>query len=261
MNTQLNDPIPKRVARFGWKPGMPDFRDRPMVVKPTKLPSSFTLPLGQYSIAPYDQGELGSCTANAIAFLLEWERAKQNMPSFTPSRLMIYYLERAMEGTISEDSGAEIRDGMKAIAKYGACDEKLWPYIISHFTKKPPAADYKAALDDQALEYLAVNSSTSHSIAQVLFAGYPVAFGFSVYESFMSDEVERTGIVPMPKKHEQQIGGHAVALVGYNNTTQQFYVRNSWGTDWGMAGYFKMPYGYVTNKDLADDFWCVKKVG
>jgi C1A family cysteine protease len=64
----------------------------------------------------------------------------------------------------------------------------------------------------------------------------------------------------MPKAKEKLLGGHAVMAVGYNDITQRFIVRNSWGIDWGKKGYFTIPYAYLTNRNLADDFWCISKV-
>lgn len=251
-----------QISRYGWRPGLPDIRDYEFLahLHTAQLPTH--LYIRDYTvIPPYDQFALGSCTANAIAFLLQHRRLIMGLRNFIPSRLMIYLEERRIEGTVNEDAGAEIRDGMSVVHKLGACDEHLWPYKIENFKKRPPAADYKAALDDQAVEYQAILNSTATNIKMALYQGYPVAFGFTVYESFESDEVANTGVVPMPKKGEDRLGGHAVAIVGYDDSRKMFYVRNSWGTDWGISGYFWMPYAYVTNKSLADDFWIIKDVG
>lgn len=251
---------PRKIARYGWRPDSLDQRDhvfklaRPAVA----LPKTFDLTKSMPPV--YDQGDLGSCTANAIAAALQFDRRKQKLPDYFLSRLMIYLEERRIEGTINEDAGAEIRDGMKVCAKLGACDEKLWPYTISKFTKQPPAPAYKNALLTQALDYARVDQ-TALAIKRALYAGFPVVFGFAVYESFESNKVAQTGIVPMPGAHEAVIGGHAVALVGYEDAKKQFIVRNSWGTSWGIKGYFRMPYDYVVNPDLADDFWVVHAVG
>ena len=94
----------------------------------------------------------------------------------------------------------------------------------------------------------------------VLAAGYPFVCGFTVYESFEGDDVAKTGIVPMPGSAEATLGGHAVMAVGYDDASQRFLVRNSWGTDWGMGGYFTIPYAYLTDSNLADDFWVIRVV-
>ena len=207
----------------------------------------------------YDQGQLGSCTANAIGAAFEFDQVKEGYKDFMPSRLFIYYNERAMEGTIDTDSGAMIRDGMKSVAKVGVCAEDTWAYDISKFTEKPPTKAYTEAKKHQALLYKRV-IPVLHQLQGALAAGYPVVFGFSVYESFMSPDVAKTGEVPLPPRNEQMIGGHAVVAVGYDDKIQRFIVRNSWGKSWGKKGYCTMPYGYLTDPQLARDFWSIYTV-
>jgi C1A family cysteine protease len=203
---------------------------------------------------------LGSCTANAIANAHLFEQRKQNAAQpFLPSRLFIYYNERVMEGTVHSDSGAMIRDGIKSIAKQGVCSEKQWPYTIAKFTRKPAQTCYKEALKHQAVLYQRL-VPTLTQLKGCLASGYPFVFGFTVYESFESPEVTRTGTAPMPASGEQVLGGHAVLAVGYDDAIQRFIVMNSWGTSWGMQGFFTMPYAYLTDTNLADDFWTVRLV-
>ena len=207
----------------------------------------------------YDQGELGSCTANAIAAAMEFERIKQKLTDFMPSRLFIYYNERVMEGTANSDSGAQIRDGIKSVADQGACSEIDWPYDISQFATQPSSLCFQDALKDKAVLY----SRLSNILTQMkgcLASGYPFAFGFSVYESFESQEVAKSGNASMPQPGEKLIGGHAVLAVGYDDTSQRFIIRNSWGTTWGIQGYFTLPYPYLMDSNLADDFWTIRLV-
>ena len=243
---------------YGWKPDVDDERDICALYATGKLPASVDL---RPQCPPvYDQGQLGSCTANAIAAALELDRMKQKLPVFIPSRLFIYYNERAMEGSVNEDSGASLRDGIKSVNSLGVCDEAIWPYDIYEFAVKPPASAYTAAKLDRALAYRRITQTTAQ-LEAALAAGYPVVFGFTVYESFESDEVAKTGIVPMPTAGEQVLGGHAVVLVGYDSSTKRFLVRNSWGSDWGLQGYCSFPFQYLTSKTLANDFWQVRSVG
>jgi C1A family cysteine protease len=207
----------------------------------------------------YDQGQLGSCTANAIGAAFEYEQLKQKQKDFMPSRLFIYYNERAIEGTVDSDSGAMIRDGIKSVAKLGVCPEDTWPYDIAHFTEKPPKKAYTEATKHQVLVYRRVIANL-HQMQGCLASGYPFVFGFTVYESFMTPEVAATGEVPLPPRSEQVLGGHAVLAVGYDDATQRFIVRNSWGKGWGNKGYCTMPYGYLTDPSLARDFWAVYTV-
>jgi C1A family cysteine protease len=248
------------VKRFGWNPDLPDARDfmysAPEAVL-TKMPKKVDLRSKMPKI--YDQGELGSCTANAIGAAFEFGQLKQGQKDFMPSRLFIYYNERAMEGTVDTDSGAMIRDGMKSVANAGVCTEDTWPYNVAEFTAKPPAKAYKEAKKHQALVYRRVLGQL-HQMQGCLAQGYPFVFGFSVYESFMSPDVAKTGQVPLPPRGEQLIGGHAVLAVGYDDAIQSFIVRNSWGRGWGIKGYCTMPYAYLTDAQLAGDFWAVYTV-
>jgi len=246
--------------RYGWRPDHPDLRDFLLAVEPVKaLPAKVSL---RSQMPPvYDQGQLGSCTANSIGAILEFNELKQaEADATTPSRLFIYYNERAMEGTVTQDSGAEIRDGIKSVAQLGAPPETAWPYVISKFAHKPPAAAYKAALEHEAIRYARVAQSQV-AIQSVLASGYPISFGFTVYESFEND-VGSNGIVPMPTPHESTIGGHAVVAVGYKEIRGQLYFecRNSWGDSWADHGYFWLPAAYVTSPDLARDFWVIEQV-
>ncbi|HTE45059.1 MAG TPA: C1 family peptidase [Gemmatimonadaceae bacterium] len=252
--------VPRSISRYGWRPDTPDQRDRPTLLKVSRvngLPATVDLSKDPAMPKVYDQGELGSCTANAIAAAYEYETCKQSLTDFTPSRLAIYYGERYIEHTVASDAGAEIRDGMKVVAKTGVAPEKLWPYVESRFTKKPPAAYFNAAKSHICTEYQAVEP-TEASIKSQLAAGFPVVFGISVYDSFESDAVANSGVVPMPKAKEKMIGGHAILITGYTSTAFRF--RNSWGTNWGKGGYATLPNAYVLDPKLAGDFWTIRVV-
>jgi C1A family cysteine protease len=253
--------MPRQIKKFGWIPDLPDARDH-MYAAPTMVMGAMPakVDLGPKCPPVLNQGQLGSCTANAIANAHRFDQMLQNKgKSFAPSRLFIYYNERDVEGTINEDSGAMIRDGIKSIAQLGVCDEKDWPYVISKFTNKAPASCYKDALDHQALSYQRVTQSLTQ-MKGCLASGFPFVFGFTVYESFESAAVAKTGDAPLPGQGEQVLGGHAVLAVGYDDSKQRFIVMNSWGTDWGKKGFFTLPYAYLTDDNLAADFWTVRIV-
>lgn len=243
------------IPWYGWQPDLPDARDLLRVIGPGKLPA--TVDLRDKMPAVYDQGELGSCTANAIAAVMEYDIKRQGLPDFTPSRLFVYYNERVIEGTTGTDAGAQLRDGIKTVAKDGVCAESLWPYKLSRFRSKPSTAAYTSAKDHPALKYSRV-PRTYTGIRQCLSNGFPFVFGFTVYESFESPEVEKTGVLNLPEPAEKSLGGHAVAAVGYDG--DRVIVRNSWGADWGQAGYFTMPVAYLLNENLADDFWQIEGI-
>ena len=207
----------------------------------------------------YNQGELGSCTANAIAAAVQFERRDQKIDDFTPSRLFIYYNERVMEGTIRQDAGAMIRDGVKSVSVVGACSESMWKYDISKFTKKPSVSCYKDGIKRKATAYRRV-PRTLNDFKAAIYERNLLIFGFAVYDSFMSVETAKTGIAKVPSKNESMLGGHAVAAVGWDDSRQSFIVRNSWGIEWGLEGFFYLPYDYFLDDNLSDDFWVVTHI-
>jgi C1A family cysteine protease len=251
--------VPSR--RYGWLPDLPDHRDHLYSVPApiaANLPTSVDL---RPKCPPVlDQGQLGSCTANALANAHLFDQMAENDPQDQlPSRLFIYWNERDLEGSVKSDSGAQIRDGIKVLAKLGAPPESAWPYDIAKFAVKPPATAYQAALSEVAIGYQRVTQSLPQ-LKGALAAGFPMVFGFTVYESFESDAVAKTGIVPMPGPTERSLGGHAVMAVGYDDSLQAFRVENSWGPGWGQNGFFTIPYAYLASADLASDFWTIRQV-
>lgn len=209
----------------------------------------------------YDQGKLGSCTANALACCYQYDQIKQKEPNpFMPSRLFIYYNERRCEGHVSTDSGAEIKDGVETLSTIGVCDEIMWTYDISKFAEEPPETCYTSALNHLCSSYRKIDQ-TQQQIKQALIEGYPVVCGIMVYESFEGKTVEQTGNVPLPNlTSEKLLGGHAITLVSFDDTTSTFGFRNSWGEGWGDKGYGTLPYSYVLDTGLASDFWILIQV-
>jgi C1A family cysteine protease len=204
-----------------------------------------------------DQGALGSCTANALVGALEFLENKDGVRFADLSRLFLYYNERVIIHTEKSDSGAMLRDGIKTLARQGICGETRWPYLITKFSKKPPAGCYKEARDHQITSYQRLASL--EDMRACLADGFPFVFGFSVFESFESVDVARTGVAPLPAPGERIVGGHAVLAVGYQDADQRFLCRNSWGTRWGVQGYFTIPFAYLGDRNLADDFWTIRR--
>jgi C1A family cysteine protease len=244
---------PRQIHRYGWKPSLPDTRDH--------IADAAGLAV-QQEVDPradlpdvFDQGQLGSCTANAVAAAVEYDAKLSGADPGFLSRLWIYYYERKLEGApADQDTGAQGRDGFKVCQKLGVPLEADWPYDISKFSAEPPASLDAEARVHRISSYTSV-PRTLDSMKAVLSNRQTIAFGFSVYESFESPEVAQTGIVPLPTRNEKQLGGHEVLLVGYLMAEPNYgLVRNSWGTGWGMKGYFLMPWAYLLDATLASDF-------
>jgi C1A family cysteine protease len=214
----------------------------------------------------YDQGKLGSCTANAgcscRVMLL-------NDPGITLSRLYLYYMERHFYGDTHKDEGASLREACKSIYKAGVCEEKYMPYDPKKYKQSPNKHAFTNADNYKIIAYRSLN--TLEEIKQSLaFRQQPVMIGMDVYESFESKAVAQTGIMPIPEKNEKRLGGHAVLVVGYKNTRTIYHrkskqketygyliVRNSWGESWGDKGYFYMPYSFVTPSHTYD-YWIME---
>ena len=247
--------------RYGWIPDLPDHRDI-LYAAPHETLQALPPRVDLRPQCPpiVDQGQLGSCTANALAGAVEFTEMKEGRhPAFPPSRLFIYYNERVIEGTVDSDSGAQIRDGIKSVVRQGVCPEAEWPYDISRFTDRPPAECYKTALAHQVVRYQRIVQHLNQ-MKGCLAAGYPFVFGFTVYESFESPRVAQSGHASLPQPGEAVVGGHAVVAVGYDEVRQWFICRNSWGTGWGLQGYFTLPYAYLTQSQLSSDFWTIRMV-
>jgi C1A family cysteine protease len=259
-------PTARKVAGYGWRPDLPDHRDHlfGVEVAPAKLPRKVDLRDSGFMPPIYDQGQLGSCTANAAARLVEFDESKQGQPDVsTPSRLFIYYYERVLEGTVNEDSGAELRDAAKVLAKQGVPDESEWPYEIDRFTVDPPDKIDRHAYKRRAVAYRRVLPGRGRLRAAIA-KGFPVMFGFSVPESFESADMAsgRDTLLRLPEPGEQIMGGHAVTVVGYDftKTPRRCIIANSWGTGWGRDGYYEMESDWFDHSELASDFWVIERI-
>lgn len=253
----------QQISRFGWKPDLPDYRD--YKYKAVRLKPIQTVQLWETRVMPKrrDQLYVGSCTGFSIAFLLTYlslnkfyQSAPKILMPFSP--LFIYYNERLMEGTVNEDSGAYIRDGIKSIAQVGCCSDNMWPYIQKMYRMKPTRQCYESAMDYQAIEYLRLDNTNKQELVNCLLEGYPIVHGFTVYSDFDSLRVQSTGIVNMPGTSERVLGGHATVIVGYDMASDRFTCANSWSEQWGMQGYYTIPANYLCDQNLADDFWTIR---
>lgn len=250
--------------RYGWIPSRPDHRDHeflPTVARHTLNP---TVLLDVSKIPVLNQGQQGSCTGHGTAGVVMFDQQKQSEPVDVPSRAMIYYDARLPEGSTNSDSGAQVRDAVGGVAKYGVCTDQEFPYNDRVFNIAPSAANYQEAKLQEALAYEAV--AYPHLNAAIA-SGFPFVFGFTVYESFESSQVAETGIVPVPQPGESVMGGHCVWCHGYTTSEAADWVpagskvcRNSWGESWGHGGDFALPQWFFDNGQ-ASDFWVIKRIG
>lgn len=249
-----------RVRRnLGWIPDLPDSRDIPAPMKTRWsfgiLPSYVSLRAKMPPV--YDQLTLGSCTAQAVCGAYSYISERSGRPDIDVSRLFLYYNSRVIEGTTEFDAGAMIRDVIKSAVTDGICHELQWPYLVRMFKDIPSGEAYGHAIQHKALSYERISASVSQ-MRGILAQGFPFVFGLTLFDSFMSDMVAKTGVVPFPELGEPLIGGHAMLAVGYDNGDRTFLVRNSWSTGWGDQGYCKIPYDYMGHADLCDDRWVIR---
>jgi len=204
----------------------------------------------------YDQGSLGSCTANALCYCFDYI----DDTSFYPSRLFLYYNVRLLDKSVNQDAGSTLTQGINALEKYGVCNENLHPYIISRFKNKPTSNAY---LDGSKHTVLSSNRvlQTISSIKGCLARNLPFVTGIMIYTSFESIQVAKTGYVPMPNTTKEQfLGGHAVTCVGYDDNKRVWIMKNSWGVNWGDRGYFYLPYDYLLSNTLSGDMWQITQI-
>lgn len=244
---------------YGWKPSLPDVGDDVADVGGLRLLEEVD-PRGDMPPV-YDQGALGSCTANAIAAALQYDCALNGEDIGVPSRLFIYYGERVREQTVLTDAGAFGRDGFKVLRKTGAPSEDLWPYEIERFTECPPEEAFKAAAENKIKHYThpglgqrVTKLDRKEAFQRVLGNRQTIAFGFTVFQSF-EEAWEEEGVMPVPEAGEAVLGGHEVLLVGYTSDYPEHALcRNSWGEDWGIGGYFYMPWSFLCDPAYCADW-------
>jgi C1A family cysteine protease len=262
----------RQISRLGWVRDLPDPRDHmfsaPLAVLQA-LPQAKDL---QPTFPIYNQGRIGSCTANALAGAVQFDRLKESQsPEFVPSRLFIYYNERVIEGDPANDAGAQLRDGIKTLHQLGVCPETEWPYDDTPAAyeggpfpngSKPATAPSKSCYSDAANYKITNYQRLNQTLSQLqgcIAAGFPFAFGFTVFDGWYSQH-PHARVIPLPAQSDSPVGGHAVLCVGYDSTTRLFKIRNSWGASEGDNGYFYMPYEYVTESTLVSDFWAINTV-
>lgn len=271
------------VGALGWARDLPDHRDyslesdsvkaildksRPL--KAARKKSPMRVDLRKWCSPIENQGQIGSCTANAGVAIMEYFQRRAYQQHMDGSRLFLYKTTRNLLGW-KGDQGAYLRATMKAMVLFGVPPEQHYPYDEKKYDDEPSPFLYAFALSYKAVKYFRLDppglpaEKLLQQLCQTLAAGLPAMFGFSVFSS-ISSIPEGSGDIPYPGKTERQIGGHAVVAVGYDDRkkigdcTGALLIRNSWGTEWGENGYGWLPYAYV-EKGLAVDFWSLTDAG
>lgn len=204
----------------------------------------------------YDQQGYGSCVANSCAYSI----AVQSKNRIQISRLFNYAISRIIDYVpLNYDIGTTISSACKALESYGCCPEQTFPHSNKP-SDLPPLSAFKLSEPLNSFQFYSVPRNIP-TIQQCLLNGTPVIFGIIVYESFLSSTVVRTGKVPMPNKlRERKLGGHCVCMVGYNDSNSTFMCANSWGSSWGLGGFFFLHYNYIRDATLSLDFTVIKIV-
>jgi C1A family cysteine protease len=263
-----------KLHGMGWRRDLPDHRDflySPAAGLLQALPPAVDM---RTQFPPvYEQGPIESCTANVIAAAIQFDRIKtRQVPDFIPSRLFLYYNQRVLYRAVPYDTGGELRDVIKTISSIGVCPESNWPYKPippdpntrlfppnSAPATRPSEECYQMAAELKAISYFRIQQTLSQ-LKTCLAEGYPFGFGFYTYSSMYEGDDKPVTVIPLPRASDKQIGGHAVLAVGYRDSSQQFILRNSWGSKVQDAGYFYMPYAYVLDPNLAGDFWTIRRM-
>ena len=199
--------------------------------------------LNEQDFTVKNQGAIGSCGSHAIANVVEYE-LKRNKPSYAMelSELFHYWTVRQLEwgGSFPEDSGQVLREGCKVANKVGICPEKLHPYDVSKFNDSPGlfAKSFARWWNVESYHLCSDWAAMRSELAQ----GHPVLFGIPVDTKFLS---KRDANIVRNYDTRNKAGGHAMVVVGYDETKHAFKVLNSWGTTWGDKGYCWISYAYM----------------
>lgn len=191
-----------------------------------------------------------NCTGHAFSSSIEWICRKYLKKSPVLSPLYLYSKELIADGDFPNDEGSTGVTGCNVSIVAGCCEDSLYPDASQEIKRPTPEMDANAAQYRMGAYHGLAGSEVALSVLGDPVP-WPVEIGFTVYQSFESQAVADTGVMPVPKVGEPVLGGHEVLLVGMDigakpsirpvNCPPAFLALNSWG-DWGWDhGYFWMP--------------------
>ena len=205
-----------------------------------------------------NQDNYGFCVSFGVSGV--YELASPIKGWLDSSELFVQYNAQYLEGTNGEDAGAQIRNGMKAIARWGTCSEAMLPYNSPNPYGEPSSACYREAKRHKALVYEKIDPNIN-DMKRVLASGFGIVMGLYLYSSFFSDKTSRTGFIQTPNTEAENFeGGHCIYLCGYISDLEVFILVNSWGDEVGDKGYYYLPFSYATNDAIALDRWTITRV-
>ncbi|MBX3269113.1 MAG: C1 family peptidase, partial [Sandaracinaceae bacterium] len=231
-----------------------DFDRRPFTPRIARLPGA--VDLRPWMTPVEDQGQLGSCAANALVGGVEYLVRRETGRHVDLSRSFVYFCQRLWDGSVREDVGASMVDGVRVLARLGVPTEASWPYHPDLFAVQPPRLVLREAAALKLVDWWAVPVDAD-AFRGCLAAGFPIAFATRVTESFVRTSAR--GECGMPEGAlDPRHGRHALLAVGYDDARRVFVVRNSWGAAWGDRGYVYMPYAYVLNREWTSGCWALR---
>ncbi len=229
--------------------------------------TSVNLFANQNVIPVLDQGQYGSCTANALAYAWAIMKLRTTTLPGMPSRTFFYSLSRQhLNLPVNQDTGSTNTSSVWVLANKGEVPESSYGYTTQNIFRLPPSNILTAGVPNKKslaapqgkLTFSQNSTTTLTAMKTALSNGYCLLVAIAVYASFEYSNSLNTGNIPMPNtSREQFLGGHAITLAGYNDSTSRFMFRNSWGTSVGAQGVFTIPYNYITNPSLCTDVWII----
>lgn len=195
-----------------------------------------------------NQGSEGSCVGHAGVAVKEWMEKKDYGKFIDLSERFLYEESKKISG---HKEGTTLKACAKVLVNYGVCEEKYWKYIAKE-VGKPKAGAYTNA-EKYCVEPAYVRITNEQELKASMVKYGVLLIGVLVYRNWYE---EKEGHIPNLNWWQSllakfgfysPLGGHAICLVGYNDNTQEYKFKNSWGEGWGNKG-----YGFISYKHMKE---------